>query len=308
MRLSLSELATHKVFAQFSAGDDVTITVYNRTTESEEVLTNDECTEFGSGIFEWSFADLDSQPGSLAQFVWVMDNTSTTQTGTVEAGGYPDRVEELLANPTGVVAVETPWVVGNLPAGGDVTLRLFNSTGVEQVLTTNVCTEFISGYYRWSTSNMSVYPSSVGSYMWIMNDSVSGRTTWGITPIGTPEDLGEVAADGIWDALTADHTVAGSYGVRVDTIPTAAENRQEMDSNSTQLADIVEDTGTDIPATLSTIEGKIDSLSEGPSAPTAKAIREEIDANSAKLKGIDRDTKEILGKLSGPTQSKWKVK
>lgn len=42
--------------------------------------------------------------------------------------------------------------------------------------------------------------------------------------------------------------------------PTVEEIRTEMDSNSTQLAAIVEDTGTTIPATLTTMEGKIDTL------------------------------------------------
>lgn len=44
----------------------------------------------------------------------------------------------------------------------------------------------------------------------------------------------------------------------IGTIPTAAENRAEMDSNSTQLAAILTDTGTTIPADLATIAGYID--------------------------------------------------
>lgn len=232
MRLTLAELATHKVFAQFSNGDTVNITVYDRTNLTTPVLTSSLCSEIEStGIFEWSFSNLSSQPTSLTQYVWVMDNTSTTQTGTLEAGGYPDTLDELIANPSGVVAVETPWVVGNLPAGGTVAIRVFDSTGVEEVLTTNVCTEFISGYYRWSTSNMSVYPASVGSYMWIMTDSISGRTTWGITPIGTPEDI----ADVVWDAARADHVDVDSFGEKVfaDVIEisgdaTAADNLESQ--------------------------------------------------------------------------------
>ena len=50
------------------------------------------------------------------------------------------------------------------------------------------------------------------------------------------------------------HTAAGS------TPPTAAAIRAEIDSNSTQLAAIVEDTGTTIPATIATIDGNVDSI------------------------------------------------
>jgi len=44
--------------------------------------------------------------------------------------------------------------------------------------------------------------------------------------------------------------------------PTVEEIRAEIDSNSTQLAAIVEDTGTTLPGTLSTIEGKIDAVDD----------------------------------------------
>lgn len=46
----------------------------------------------------------------------------------------------------------------------------------------------------------------------------------------------------------------------VEALPSAAEVRQEMDSNSTQLAAIVADVGTDIPAQISTLDGKVDTI------------------------------------------------
>jgi len=64
--------------------------------------------------------------------------------------------------------------------------------------------------------------------------------TWTTTPTGT-------ITYEIWPG------VAGES-------PTAAEIRTEMDSNSTQLAAIVEDTGTTLPATLATIDGIVDDI------------------------------------------------
>lgn len=58
-------------------------------------------------------------------------------------------------------------------------------------------------------------------------------------------------ADAVWDEAKSGHVSAGTFGeevqahalsTEVDALPTAAENRVEMDSNSTQLAAIVADT------------------------------------------------------------------
>lgn len=52
----------------------------------------------------------------------------------------------------------------------------------------------------------------------------------------------------------------GTDSANTTTPPTAAAIRTEMDSNSTQLAAIVEDTGTTLPSTLSGIETKVDTV------------------------------------------------
>lgn len=94
MRYTLQEIASLKVFAQFRTGDTVTIDVYDRTNNDAEVLTDDTCDEIGAtGIFEWSFADLQTQPAAPTQYVWVMTNqAAATSSGTIYAGGYPDDI------------------------------------------------------------------------------------------------------------------------------------------------------------------------------------------------------------------------
>lgn len=217
LRLTLTEFADHKVFARFDTGDVVTITVYNRTDNVTEVLTSNACTEIGgTGIFEWNFSNLTTQPTYLTQYIWVMSNGASEQDGISAAGGYPEtilaKLNELIVTPGGLMNYENPWFVGNLPAGGTVTIKVYDSLGVEEALDDSDCDEFVAGYYRWSTVNMTTYPGTVGSYFWVMVDSDSGRTTWGVGPIGTPEDIGEVTADAVWDALRADHTDVGSFG------------------------------------------------------------------------------------------------
>lgn len=104
---------------------------------------------------------------------------------------------------------------------------------------------------------------------------------------------------------------------------TAADIRAEIDSNSTQLAAIVEDTGTTIPAQLTTIDGVVDgiavqtsrvdaliedsagdrftskALEQAPSGTGASAasIRAEIDANSTQLAAIRADTEDLQAQI-----------
>ena len=49
----------------------------------------------------------------------------------------------------------------------------------------------------------------------------------------------------------------------IAALPTAAENRAEMDSNSTQLAAILTDTGTDIPSSISGVPTAVMDLTNG---------------------------------------------
>lgn len=68
------------------------------------------------------------------------------------------------------------------------------------------------------------------------------------TELNNLNDLdGDGVAVAVWDALTADHMVYGSFGEFVQGIsggsaPTVEEIRAEMDANSTKLADILDDT------------------------------------------------------------------
>ena len=97
-------------------------------------------------------------------------------------------------------------------------------------------------------------------------DKVIKVETYGNASAMHPFDLGTTST-----AQTADHTAG------IAAVPTAVENRQEMDSNSTQLAAIVEDTGTSLPSDIAAL-------------PTAVENRQEMDSNSTQLTAIVEDT------------------
>lgn len=95
MRVTLTELATYRVSTKFRTGDAVSIVVYDITNASTPVLTSAACTEIGAtGVFYWSFANLDAQPAGATEYLWTMtSNNSGDYTGeALYAGDYPDDV------------------------------------------------------------------------------------------------------------------------------------------------------------------------------------------------------------------------
>lgn len=73
-----------------------------------------------------------------------------------------------------------------------------------------------------------------------------------IATLATAAALGVV--DNVVDAIKAKTDNLPASPAATGDIPTAAQNRAEMDSNSTQLAAIVEDTGTTLPAAIAAID------------------------------------------------------
>jgi hypothetical protein len=98
-----------------------------------------------------------------------------------------------------------------------------------------------------------------------------------------------------------------SSGLATDiaALPTAAENRAEMDSNSTQLAAIVADTNElqsdDVPGLIATVQADLDTItgSDGVTLATAQALY-------APAKAADIDT--ALATYDGPTNAEMEAR
>jgi len=119
-------------------------------------------------------------------------------------------LNSLISTPGGLITVETPWVVGNLPTGLTVTINVYNSAGLAELLTDDNCTEFIAGFYRWSTVNMNTYPATVGLYYWVMKDDHDRYVASGMAAIGTPEDVAAVVQEACEDAIDAKDVATGT--------------------------------------------------------------------------------------------------
>lgn len=118
-------------------------------------------------------------------------------------------LNSLISTPAGLITVETPWVVGYLPTELTVTINVYNSAGLAELLTDDTCTEFIAGFYRWSTANMTNYPATVGLYYWVMKDDHGLYVASGMAAIGTPEDISLVVQEACEDAIDAKDVATG---------------------------------------------------------------------------------------------------
>lgn len=102
----------------------------------------------------------------------------------------------------------------------------------------------------------------------------------------------EGIADAVWDEAATGHTDAGKAGAQVwtdiDAI-LADTNELQVDDTPAALAAILEDTGTTLPATLATIDGKVDTIDgivDAILVDTGTTLQGELD-------GIQADTEDL---------------
>ena len=170
-----------------------------------------------------------------------------------------------------------------------------------------------------ATSEFILVPASVDVETW-QHSTVTGDGDWSALTTATETDIPGLLTDlqgATFDTATDSNEAIRNRGDAEWTTgaggssPTVIEIRQEMDSNSTQLAAIVLDTGTTLDGKIDDIQGATfssatDSLEAirdrgdsawttgaGGSSPTVVEIRQEMDSNSTRLAAIETDTTEI---------------
>jgi hypothetical protein len=133
--------------------------------------------------------------------------------------------------------------------------------------------------------------------------SAAARTTTGGTVDTLTNAPSSVTPSDIWSHAT--RTLTSASG------PTAAQIRQEIDSNSTQLSAIKSKTDAlpSDPADQSLLEAAIAGVTAPSAATVASAVRSELTAELAKVSAINTDrlnncaTTSIVGSLLAQTQS-----
>ncbi|MEW8120075.1 MAG: hypothetical protein AB2792_23185 [Candidatus Thiodiazotropha sp.] len=196
---------------------------------------------------------------------------------TTGAGGTPP---DLLQSTT--IATLTSQTVFTLTAGSadDDAYNGHYVVVTDQSTSTQKAVGQISDYVGSTrqvtlSADPAIFTMAVGDTV-----DVIASTGSGLDAAGTRAALGMASAD---------------LDTQLDALPTAAENRAEMDSNSTQLAAIVQDTGTDIPASIT-----------GLNDPTAAAIATQVWAEVCESQGsytAQQVMSILLSVLAGRTSS-----
>lgn len=94
-------------FASTAPNGNITITVYRNASGTPEILTDNVCLQQGtSGVYIWSFSNLDSAPASYSDYFWTMTNGSEAVDGSERFGGWPDQVSNLQGLNTVTITVK----------------------------------------------------------------------------------------------------------------------------------------------------------------------------------------------------------
>lgn len=108
-------------------------------------------------------------------------------------------------------------ILGKFTNGDTVTISLYKLSDSSSVtLISNSCSQIsTTGVFKWASTNITTQPTAFTEYVWIMTN-------------GTTSQYGKIVLGGYPD----------NADMKISDIPTAVENRQEMDSNSTKLANL----------------------------------------------------------------------
>lgn len=84
------------VLGELPSGGTVTITLYDLETGNSVSLTSIGCAEIGTtGIYRWSSENIQTQPTTMKQYLYIMSDTVNRFVGKLIIGGYPDEMELL---------------------------------------------------------------------------------------------------------------------------------------------------------------------------------------------------------------------
>jgi hypothetical protein len=154
---------------------------------------------------------------------------------------------------------------------GSFTKRISKAGGAWADLSATIA-ETENGWYTVAFSSsdtntrgaMAVRLTASGAQQTNLLFQVVTRLPWEFAYPTTAGRSIDVATDGVVGINLDNASGSLTNGTDITNIPTVAEIRAEIDSNSTQLSAIVADTNElqtdDIPSSLTTIEGKIDNI------------------------------------------------
>jgi hypothetical protein len=270
--------------------------------------------------------------------------TGTTAYGVNNPSNGTARVGTAVGNdygPSGSATVPVPGLFGSNTSGNVTTYKAlqFGAHGQSPVGQCAYCEDSAGNntakvYHTASTFVVLTDPADATDFPAIAN--VRSGTTYGTgtytgtlavpsanqvsvgvavdATVGTAVLTATAAENAIWNAVRSGHTTDGTYGDTAEwaggTPPTVGEIRQEMDSNSTKLANLdatvssrstltaaqvntEADTALSDVGVTTTVTGRIDTTISSRSNHTAANVRTEMDSNSTKLTDILTDTAEI---------------
>lgn len=266
-----------------TTGSGLTAIPWNSSWDAE---VQSECTDALNAYDPPTRAELTSDIGTVTSAIGALNDLSQADVRTAVGLASANLDTQLAALPTAAENADAVWdedltghttedsageIVQNISGGAGATAQEVweyatrTLTAIDEDSTTLDIDAAVRAAVGLSSANLDTQLTAIASDADDAHTAIDalvadiGSNGAGLTAIPwnsawDAEVQSEVAdALAVYDPPTHAELTSGLNG-----LPTAAQIRAEMDSNSTQLAAILEDTGTTIPATLSTIAGYID--------------------------------------------------
>ena len=211
--------------------------------------------------------------------------------------GYTDTVESTLSSINSNIS--------NLPTAPTVTqIRTEIDTNSTQLISIAANTANIRSTVTTLNSNVSTLPTAPTVTQ--IRQEIDTNSTQ-LQSIAANTSIISGKQDTLLSSILG--TAANVWGYVTRTLtsasgPSAAEIRQEIDANSTQLISIAANTAN-IRSTVTTLNSNVSTL---PNAPTVTQIRQEIDTNSTQLQSIAANTSTISTNVINVPVTTWGVK
>jgi len=175
---------------------------------------------------------------------------------------------------TATLAYSYPLVVGDQITVTGASNNEWNSTYTIASVVSGTSVTFTVPATHSATAGTGALMQTTGTA--VLDPAAVASAVWGAATRTLTAD-GGISASDVWDYAT--RTLTSASG------PTAVEIRQEMDSNSTKLANLDTTVSSRLApnGTLATVT----TLTNAPASVTPQQIRAEMDANSTKLANLD---------------------
>lgn len=247
VRMTIAEAAYAFIAGDLPTGETVKVTTFfDMKSATSPVLTTNTATEIGAtGKYYWCLDELQAAPAAEMIVLWIMTAPVSGRTtwGVLHIGGYPGTLLD------GAIKT-TSFAAGAIDAAAIKDAAIDLATFAADVKTGSALKANVE-----TISANAITAAAINNGA-ITGDKVDATAVVKIVGTAVALDGGAASVCGMLTKM-ADDNGGADFDATRDSQNKIAVALQTVDAN---VDDVLEDTGTTLPGTLTTIESKIDTV------------------------------------------------